>query len=211
MTKSILIVGVGGQGTLLTGRIMGNHAMEKGLDVKMSEVHGMAQRGGSVVMQVKYGEKVYSPLVDLGEADIIFAFEKLEALRYLPYLKEDGVMIVNTQSIDPMPVVIGVEAYPDQIEEKLKAVCKDICFMDALKIAEEIGNVKVVNMIMIGAYAAYIGDSVEEWEEIVEKTVPPKTIEMNKEALRQGYRDQDQPYGSRQRSRGCRMPEVRYR
>ncbi|MBP3888536.1 MAG: indolepyruvate oxidoreductase subunit beta [Cellulosilyticum sp.] len=188
MTKSILIVGVGGQGTLLTGRIMGNHAMEKGLDVKMSEVHGMAQRGGSVVMQVKYGEKVYSPLVDLGEADIIFAFEKLEALRYLPYLKEDGVMIVNTQRIDPMPVVMGVEAYPDQIEEKLKAVCKNICFMDALKIAEEIGNVKVVNMIMIGAYAAYIGDSVEEWEEIVEKTVPPKTIEMNKEALRQGYK-----------------------
>ena len=187
MTKSILIVGVGGQGTLLTGRIMGSHAMGKGLDVKMSEVHGMAQRGGSVVMQVKYGEKVYSPLVELGEADIIFAFEKLEALRYLPFLKEGGAMIVNTQEIEPMPVVMGMEAYPEGIEEKLKAACDDICFIDALSIAEKIGNVKVVNMIMIGAYAAYNGDSLEEWEEIVEKTVPPKTIEMNKEALRQGY------------------------
>lgn len=187
MTKSILIVGVGGQGTLLTGRIMGSHAMGKGLDVKMSEVHGMAQRGGSVVMQVKYGEKVYSPLVELGEADIIFAFEKLEALRYLPFLKEDGVMIVNTQEIDPMPVVMGMEDYPEQIEEKLKATCHDICFIDALSIAEKIGNVKVVNMIMIGAYAAYNGDTLEEWETIVENTVPPKTIEMNKAALREGY------------------------
>lgn len=188
MTKSILIVGVGGQGTLLTGRIIGSRAMEKGLDVKMSEVHGMAQRGGSVVMQVKYGNKVHSPLVELGEADIIFAFEKLEALRYLPYLKEDGVMIVNTQEIEPMPVVMGMEKYPEQIEEKLKAACKDICFMDALSIAESIGSVKVVNMIMIGAYAAYNGESLEEWEELVAQIVPPKTIEMNKEALRQGYK-----------------------
>lgn len=188
MTKNILIVGVGGQGILLTGRIMGNHAMDKGLDVKMSEVHGMAQRGGSVVMQVKYGEKVHSPLVELGEADVIFAFEKLEALRYLPYLKEDGVMIVNTQEIAPMPVVMGREAYPEQIEEKLKRACKDICFIDALSIAEKIGNVKVVNMIMIGAYAAYMEDKLSEWEQIVENTVPPRTIDMNKEALRQGYK-----------------------
>ncbi len=187
MTKNILIVGVGGQGTLLTGRIIGNHAMTKGLDVKMSEVHGMAQRGGSVVMQVKYGKKVYSPLVEVGEADIIFAFEKLEALRYLPYLKENGVIIVNTQEIDPMPVVMGADKYPENILETLKAGCKEHCFIDALTIAEEIGNVKVVNMIMIGAYAAYIGDSLEEWETIVEKTVPAKTIEMNKVALRKGY------------------------
>lgn len=187
MTKSILIVGVGGQGTLLTGRIIGNYAVAKGLDVKMSEVHGMAQRGGSVVMQVKYGDKVHSPLVEFGEADIIFAFEKLEALRYLPYLKEDGVMIVNTQEIEPMPVVMGLEKYPEQIEEKLKKLCKEICFIDALSIAKKIGNVKVVNMIMIGAYAAYIEDPIEEWETIVEKTVPEKTIAMNKEALKQGY------------------------
>ena len=188
MTKNILIVGVGGQGTLLTGRIMGNHAMDKGLDVKMSEVHGMAQRGGSVIMQVRYGEKVYSPLVELGEADVIFAFEKLEALRYLPYLKEEGVMIVNTQQIDPMPVVMGREAYPTEIEEKLKASCKETCLIDALSIAQKIGNVKVVNMIMVGAYAAYMGDTLDEWEHIVEMTVPPKTIDMNKEALRQGYK-----------------------
>lgn len=188
MTKHILIVGVGGQGTLLTGRIIGKYAKEKGLDVKLSEVHGMAQRGGSVVMHVKYGDKVYSPLVELGEADIIFAFEKLEALRYLPYLKEDGVMIVNTQEIDPMPVIMGTASYPIAIEEQLKAACDKICFMDALSIAEQIGSSKVVNMIMIGAYAAYIGDSLEVWQEIVESTVPPKTIQMNKEALYQGYR-----------------------
>ena len=181
MAKSILIVGVGGQGTLLTGRIIGNYAMGEGMDVKMSEVHGMAQRGGSVVMQVKYADKVHSPLVELGEADIIFAFEKLEALRYLPYLKEDGVMIVNTQQIDPMPVVMGREVYPDQIEEKLKESCKTLCLINALSIAERIGSVKVVNMIMIGAYAAYIGDPISKWETIVEGIVPTKTIEMNKD------------------------------
>ncbi|WP_070000835.1 indolepyruvate oxidoreductase subunit beta [Cellulosilyticum sp. I15G10I2] len=187
MTKNILIAGVGGQGTLLTGRIIGNYAMSKGYDVKMSEVHGMAQRGGSVVMQVRYGKKVYSPLVELGQADIIFAFEKLEALRYMPYLKKEGVMIVNTQQIDPMPVVMGLAKYPENILEQIKASCERTCCIDALVIAKAIGNVKVVNMIMIGAYAAYVGDTLEEWEIIVEKTVPKHTIEMNKEALRKGY------------------------
>lgn len=188
MTKNILIVGVGGQGTLLTGRIIGNYAMMKGQDVKMSEVHGMAQRGGSVVMQVKYGEKVYSPLVEPGEADIIFAFEKLEALRYIHYLKKDGVLIANTQRIDPMPVVMGMAQYPEHIEDEIKALNPKACLVDALSIAKEIGNVRVVNMIMIGAYAAYIGDPLEEWEQIVELTVPKHTIEMNKEALKRGYK-----------------------
>ncbi|WP_053985808.1 indolepyruvate oxidoreductase subunit beta [Niameybacter massiliensis] len=187
MTKNILIVGVGGQGTLLTGRIIGNYALSKGQDVKMSEVHGMAQRGGSVVMQVKYGDKVYSPLVEVGEADIIFAFEKLEALRYSHYLKKDGIIIANTQRIDPMPVVMGQAKYPEDIESTIKEINKDACLIDALAIAKEIGNVKVVNMIMIGAYAAYIGDSLEEWEEIVEVTVPKHTVEMNKVALKKGY------------------------
>lgn len=187
MTTNVLIVGVGGQGTLLTGRIIGNYAMSKGMDVKMSEVHGMAQRGGSVVMQVKYGEKVYSPLVEVGEADVIFAFEKLEAMRYMHYLKPDGVIIANTQRIDPMPVVMGAAAYPEGIEKALKAECEGTCLVDALAIAKEIGNVKVVNMIMIGAYAAYIGDTLSDWEQIVEQTVPKHTIEMNKEALRRGY------------------------
>lgn len=187
MTKNILIVGVGGQGTLLTGRIIGNYALSKGQDVKMSEVHGMAQRGGSVVMQVKYGDKVYSPLVEVGEANIIFAFEKLEALRYSHYLKKDGIIIANTQRIDPMPVVMGQAKYPEDIEATIKEINKDACLIDALAIAKEIGNVKVVNMIMIGAYAAYIGDSLEEWEEIVEVTVPKHTVEMNKVALKKGY------------------------
>lgn len=188
MTKNILIVGVGGQGTLLTGRIIGNYAMSKGHDVKMSEVHGMAQRGGSVVMQVRYGEKVYSPLVEVGEADIIFAFEKLEALRYSHYLSKEGIIISNTQRIDPMPVVMGAEVYPERIEDQIKDVCSNACLIDALAIAKEIGNVKVVNMIMIGAYAAYVGDTLEEWETIVENTVPKHTIEMNKEALRRGFK-----------------------
>lgn len=187
MKKNILIVGVGGQGTLLTGRVIGNYAMQKGLDVKMSEVHGMAQRGGSVVMQVKYGEVIYSPLVEPGEADIIFAFEKLEALRYSHYLKEDGVIISNTQRIDPMPVVMGMAQYPEAIEEQILKICPKACLIDALTIAKEIGNVRVVNMIMIGAYAAYVGDSIEEWEGIVEQTVPKHTIELNKEALKKGY------------------------
>lgn len=187
MTKNILIVGVGGQGTLLTGRIIGNYALSKGQDVKMSEVHGMAQRGGSVVMQVKYGDKVYSPLVEVGEADIIFAFEKLEALRYSHYLKKDGVIIANTQRIDPMPVVMGKAEYPENIEATIKEMNPDSCLIDALTIAKEIGNVKVVNMIMIGAYAAYIGDTLEEWERIVESTVPKHTIEMNQIALKKGF------------------------
>lgn len=187
MTKNILIVGVGGQGTLLTGRVIGNYAMSKGHDVKMSEVHGMAQRGGSVVMQVKYGEKVYSPLVELGEADVIFAFEQLEALRYIQYLKKDGMVIANTQKIDPMPVVMGMAKYPEDIIQQIKNNCEHTCFIDALTKAKELGNIKVVNMIMIGAYAAYIGDSIEEWEEIVEKTVPKHTVELNKHALEIGY------------------------
>lgn len=187
MTKNILIVGVGGQGTLLTGRIIGNYALSKGQDVKMSEVHGMAQRGGSVVMQVKYGEKVYSPLVEIGEADIIFAFEKLEALRYSHYLKKDGIIIANTQRIDPMPVVMGEVKYPENIEATIKKINQGACLIDALTIAKEIGNVKVVNMIMIGAYAAYIGDSLKEWEKIIEVTVPRHTIEMNQLALKKGY------------------------
>lgn len=187
MTKNILIVGVGGQGTLLTGRIIGNYALAKGQDVKMSEVHGMAQRGGSVVMQVRYGHKVYSPLVEVGEADIIFAFEKLEALRYSHYLKKEGVIIVNTQRIDPMPVVMGKAQYPENIEATIKTINPSACLIDALSIAREIGNVRVVNMIMIGAYAAYIGDSLEEWHKIVEDTVPEHTVEMNQIALKKGY------------------------
>ncbi|MHC1748526.1 MAG: indolepyruvate oxidoreductase subunit beta [Cellulosilyticaceae bacterium] len=187
MNKNILIVGVGGQGTLLTGRIIGNYALNAGYDVKLSEVHGMAQRGGSVVMQVKYGPKIYSPLIEEGEADVIFAFEKLEALRYAHYLKKDGLMITNTQRIDPMPVVMGTEQYPTDILEKLKEMCQEVCCIDALEIAKEIGSIKVINMVMIGAYAAYLGESVEKWEAIISENVPQHTIKMNKEALIRGY------------------------
>ena len=187
MTKNILIVGVGGQGTLLTGRIIGQYAMSKGYDVKMSEVHGMAQRGGSVIMQVRYGKKVYSPLIEVGEADVIFAFEKLEALRYSHYLKKDGVMIASTQRIDPMPVVMNVVQYPANIEKTIEETCKNVCFIDAIGKAMEVGSTKVVNSIMIGAYGAYNKDTIEEWEKIIEIAVPKHTIETNLKALRKGY------------------------
>ena len=138
-TKNILIVGVGGQGTLLTSRIIGDVAVKKGYDVKMSEVHGMAQRGGSVVTHVRYGDKVYSPLVEEGTCDILLAFEKLEALRWIHYLKEDGIAIVNNQEINPMPVITGAAQYPEDIIERIKVTCKKTYIVDALNIAKELG------------------------------------------------------------------------
>ena len=152
MTKNIMIVGVGGQGTLLASRILGNTVINEGYDVKVSEVHGMSQRGGSVVTYVKYGEKIYSPIVDRGEADIILAFEMLEAYRALPYLKKGGKMIVNDQAIDPMPVIIGAMEYPENIKDKL-ADKIDLLPVDALKLAKEAGNAKAVNVVLIGVMA----------------------------------------------------------
>ena len=152
MSKNIMIVGVGGQGTLLASRILGNTLITEGYDVKVSEVHGMSQRGGSVVTYVKYGDKVYSPIIDKGEADVILAFELLEAYRALPFLKKGGKMLVNRQKTDPMPVITGAASYPENIEEKLKAVC-DITAVDALELAKKAGNAKAVNVVLIGLLA----------------------------------------------------------
>ena len=185
-TKNIMIVGVGGQGTLLASRILGNAVISEGYDVKLSEVHGMSQRGGSVVTYVKFGDKVYSPIVDKGEADIILAFELLEAYRALPYLKKGGKMIVNDQQINPMPVITGAAEYPHDIKEKLGKVC-DITVTDALAAAQKAGNIKAVNVVLIGVMARNTDIPYETWIETIKQTVPAKFLDVNLKAFDMGY------------------------
>ena len=183
---NIMIVGVGGQGTLLASRILGKVAIEAGHDVKISEVHGMSQRGGSVVTYVKYGEKIYSPIIDTGEADIILAFEMLEAYRALPYLKKGGKMIANTQQMDPMPVITGAAQYPENIAEKLSAKI-DLQAVDALSAAKEAGNIRAVNVVLIGLLAKSTDVAKEIWIETIKNTVPPKFLDVNLKAFELGY------------------------
>lgn len=185
-TKNIMIVGVGGQGTLLTSRILGGITMNAGYDVKLSEVHGMAQRGGSVVTFVRYGEKVTEPIVEEGQADVLIAFERLEAMRYSHFLKKSGVLIVNDQRIDPMPVVIGNAVYPEKIIEDLRKEHK-VLSVDAMAEAKKLGNPKVFNIIVLGIAAAHMDFTKEDWLTVIEHTVPPKTIDMNKKAFLVGY------------------------
>ena len=161
--------------------------MDQGYDVKVSEVHGMSQRGGSVETYVRYGDKVYSPLISLGEADILLAFEQLEAARFLPYLKAGGRVVVNTQKMDPMPVVAGNMQYPDGLIEKIRAQGADVLAIDALSLAEQAGSAKAVNVVLIGALAKRLDTDKEIWLRTIEKTVPPKFIEMNKKAFELGY------------------------
>ena len=186
MTKNIMIVGVGGQGTLLTSRIIGKAALELGLDVKISEVHGMAQRGGSVVTFVRYGDKVHEPVVEEGEADVIIAFERLEAQRYAHFLKKDGTLIVNDCRIDPMTVVIGAKEYPENIIERLSGEHK-VYSIDAQAIACSLGNSKVLNSAVLGFAARHLDIEKDIWLKIIETTVPPKTVEINKNAFLCGY------------------------
>ena len=185
-TKNIMIVGVGGQGTLLTSRILGGITVEAGYDVKLSEVHGMAQRGGSVVTYVRYGEKVAEPIVEEGQADVLIAFERLESLRYAHFLKKDGVIIVNDQRIDPMPVVTGVAKYPDGIIEKLSKKYR-VVSVDAMDEAIKMGNSRVFNVIILGIAAKNMDFPKEQWIEVIKKTVPPKTIDINVAAFEKGY------------------------
>ena len=185
-SKNILIVGVGGQGTLLASRILGNTVIGEGFDVKVSEVHGMSQRGGSVVTYVKYGEKVYSPIIDKGEADIILAFELLEAYRALPYLKKGGKMIINTQQINPMPVITGAASYPADIEKKLSEAV-DLTAIDALELAKEAGNIKALNVVLIGVMAKNTDIAYSSWVETIKKTVPKKFLDVNLRAFDLGY------------------------
>lgn len=185
-TKSIMIVGVGGQGTLLTSRILGSVAMQQGFDVKMSEVHGMSQRGGSVVTYVKYGDKVYSPIIDLGEADYILAFERLEAARWVPFLKKTGTIILNDRPISPMPVITGAMQYPDSIVEKLTNKGVKIIASDALSMAKQAGNAKSVNVVLIGIISAIMDVPEDMWQKALEDCVKPKFIEVNKKAFALG-------------------------
>ena len=186
MTKNIMIVGVGGQGTLLTSRIIGKVALDSGYDVKISEVHGMAQRGGSVVTFVRYGEKVFEPVCEEGQTDVIIAFERLEALRYAHFLKKDGVLIINDCKIEPMTVVIGAKEYPSDIIETL-AKTHNVSSIDGQKIALELGNSKVLNSVVLGFASKSIGFDKDAWLKVIENTVPPKTIEINKNAFLMGY------------------------
>ena len=184
--KSIMIVGVGGQGTLLASRLLGSALIDSGYEVKVSEIHGMSQRGGSVVTYVKYGDEVFSPTIEQGEADIILAFEKLEAARWLSFLKPDGKLVVNDQCIDPMPVITGAAEYPKALEKKLAALPIRLDAMDALGLALRAGSARAVNLVLLGRLSRYFHFTDEQWQDAIEKSVPAKFLELNKKAFALG-------------------------
>ena len=184
--KSILFVGVGGQGTILASKILSQGLLESGYDVKMSEVHGMAQRGGSVSTQVRFGEKVYSPLIEKGKADIIVAFEKSEVARWLEYLKDGGHAVVNDYEIHPVPVLIGKESYPEGVKEKVQGEVKNSIFVKAGDIAKELGNIKAQNVVLLGAVIKALELENMDWDGVIERLVPKKAVELNKKAFRVG-------------------------
>ena len=186
-TKNMMIVGVGGQGTLLASKLLGRLLLGKGYDVKVSEVHGMSQRVGSVVTYVRWGEKVYSPIIDKGQADVILSFELLEAARWTEYLKPGtGKIITNTQQINPMPVITGAAAYPQGLVEKMQAAGMDLDAIDALRLAEEAGSSKAVNIVLLGRLSKWFDFTEAEWLDAIEQSVPPKFLEMNKRAFQLG-------------------------
>lgn len=186
MAKNIMIVGVGGQGSLLASKLLGQMLLTAGYDVKVSEVHGMSQRGGSVVTYVRFGEKVYSPVIDKGEADYIVSFELLEAARYVEYLKPNGHIVVNTQQIDPMPVITGNAKYPENLVEKMKASGAVVEAFDALAVANEAGSSKAVNIALMGRLSKNFEFTEEQWMDALEKCVPERFIELNKKAFSLG-------------------------
>ena len=185
-TKNIMIVGVGGQGSVLASKLLGYLFLNEGFDVKVSEVHGMSQRGGSVVTYVRYGDRVASPVIDEGEADFIVSFEVLEAARTLPFLKMDGQIVTNTQQIDPMPVVTGAMDYPENLADKLKATGAKVDAMDCVALAAKAGNVKAVNLVLLGRLSHYFDFPMETWTKAIEACVPAKFLEVNKKAFELG-------------------------
>ena len=191
-TKNVMIVGVGGQGSLLASKLLGYLLLSQGYDVKVSEVHGMSQRGGSVVTYVRYGEQVFSPVIDRGEADFIVSFEVLEAARWMPYLKEGGVIVTNTQQIDPMPVITGAAAYPADLVKKMKDLGVKVDALDCLKLAEEAGSSKAVNIVLLGRLSHYFDIPEEAWDEALAAVVPARFLEMNRKAFTLGknYREE---------------------
>ncbi len=185
-TKNIMIVGVGGQGSLLASKLLGRLLITRGLDVKVSEVHGMSQRGGSVVTYVRFGEKVYSPIVDKGQADFIVSFELLEAARYTEYLKPQGKVIASLQQINPMPVITGAAEYPSGLAERMKSAGIDIDAFDALSLAEQAGSAKAVNIVLMGRLSRYFDFTLEEWMEAIAHSVPERFLAMNQKAFALG-------------------------
>ena len=185
-TKNIMIVGVGGQGSLLASKLLGQLLLSKGYDIKVSEVHGMSQRGGSVVTYVRYGDKVYSPVIDKGQADFIVSFELLEAARWTEYLKPGGKIIVNTQQINPMPVITGAAAYPENLVSKMTELGLSVDAIDALALAEQAGSAKAVNIVLMGRLSKYFDFTQEEWMQAIEASVPAKFLELNKTAFTLG-------------------------
>ena len=185
-TKNIMIVGVGGQGSLLASKLLGRLLLSQGYDVKVSEVHGMSQRGGSVVTYVRYGEAVASPVIDRGEADYIVSFELLEAGRWLAYLRPEGQIVTSTQQIDPMPVITGAAQYPDRLVEKMRAAGAKVDALDCLSLAEQAGSSKAVNLVLMGRLSHYFDLPESAWMEALEAVVPPKFLELNKKAFALG-------------------------
>ena len=184
-TTSIMIVGVGGQGTLLASKLLGNVLLRQGFDVKLSEVHGMSQRGGSVVTYVRFGDKVYSPVVDLGEADYILSFELLESARWIAHLKKGGHLVTNTHKTPPMPVITGAAQYPADIVEKLRARADGVA-LDALPLAEQAGSARAVNVVLIGVLSKLMPLDESVWREAIAETVPKKFLEANLRAFALG-------------------------
>lgn len=185
-TKNIMIVGVGGQGSLLASKLLGKLFLSRGYDVKVSEVHGMSQRGGSVVTYVRYGDKVYSPIIDKGQADFILSFELLEAARWTEYLKPGGRIVTNTQQINPMPVITGAAQYPQGLVEEMRRAGMDVDAFDALSLAEEAGSAKAVNIVLLGRLSKSFDFSQAEWEQAIRESVPPKFLELNLRAFALG-------------------------
>ena len=186
MTKNIMIVGVGGQGTLLASKLLGHVLLEQGYDVKVSEVHGMSQRGGSVVTYVRYGERVDAPVIDKGEADFIVSFELLEAARWLSWLKPDGQIVTSTQRLEPMPVITGAAEYPDKLVDKMRNAGAKVDALDCLALAEQAGSAKAVNIVLMGRLSHYFGIDEALWLSAIEAIVPPKFLELNKKAFELG-------------------------
>ena len=185
-TRNIVIVGVGGQGSLLACKLMGRALMIEGYDAKVSEVHGMSQRGGAVVTYVRYGEKVYSPIIDQGQAELLVSFELLEAARWLDLLAPGGKVVTNTQQIDPIPVIIGAAKYPENLLEKFESIGAEVDAIDALSLAEQAGSSKTVNIVMMGRLSKYFPFPKETWIKALEESVPPQFLELNSRAFEAG-------------------------
>lgn len=187
MVKNILLVGVGGQGTILISKILSKGFVESGYDVKMAEIHGMSQRGGTVTTQIRYGQKIYSPVIEKGTVDIIIAFEKTEALRFLDYLKKDGILVVNDYQITPVTVTIGMSEYPKNVLDSYKKAVDNVHFINANRIAEDLGNSKVMNIVLLGNLVKMLSLESIDWKKIIAETVPEKVIELNLKAFEKGY------------------------